>query len=423
MAAGGTFRTLAIANVLAETGFDVTVLTATRDAFPGFTGLDDALVERIDPRITVERIPFEGPAAKWDIRRWSKQRSESPAEWSRRQERLADEGFPERRFGAWHEPLVAAAERVHRRRAVDVVVGSTNPHVVMSAGFHLHERFGVPYVIDHRDAWRLNCYLGTEMWKDNPLVAELESGYMANAHQIWFVNDAIRRWHQDLYPFARDRMRVVENGFDEEFAPTPRYEPPPRDRPLTFSYVGSLSSRVPVEEFVEGWIDARRRSPLLADATAHLHGPSHGGLPRRHLLAAAEKYGVFHHGPLSKSDVASVYERADVLLLLLAGGRYVTSGKVYEYLSAALPIVSVHDPENGATEVLADYPLWTPNEDLTPERIGDALIAAAEGAYEADHAAREACHEVALRSERHVRLRPPIRELYEWVVSRQEVTS
>src|SRR5690606_34014606 len=71
MAAGGTFRTLATANELAATGFDVTVLTATRDAFVGFTGVDDALVERIDDRITVRRIPFDGPAAKWNIRGWS----------------------------------------------------------------------------------------------------------------------------------------------------------------------------------------------------------------------------------------------------------------------------------------------------------------------------------------------------------------
>ena len=63
-----------------------------------------------------------------------------------------------------------------------------------------------------------------------------------------------------------------------------------------------------------------------------------------------------------------------------APGRYVTSGKVFEYAASALPIVSVHDPGNAASDVLRDYPLWFPVADLEPESIAAAVEAAADAA-------------------------------------------
>ena len=56
-------------------------------------------------------------------------------------------------------------------------------------------------------------------------------------------------------------------------------------------------------------------------------------------------------------------------------GKYVTSGKVFEYAASALPIVAVHDPGNAATDVLREYPLWFPINDLSPEAIATATIA------------------------------------------------
>lgn len=412
MAAGGTFRTLATANVLADCGFDVTVLTTTRESYLGLVGIDDALIAQIDQRIEVVRIPFAGPARKWDIRRWTEERAADPVGWQKLHS--DDESdFPEPVFGGWHEPLLTAAERIHAKRPVDLVLGSANPHVVLSAGHHLHRLYGVPYVIDHRDAWRLNHYRGTEAHVETPEVAELETRFVSNAHEVWFVNEAIRTWHQRLYPEFAHKMRVVENGYDEQFSPRPQIDRSDRDGPIEFTYVGNLTHRAPVEEFVEGWIEARRQSPMLADAVANLYGPlGGGGLPRKRLLTEARRYGVFYHGPVSKTSVAKLYENSDVLLLILPGGQFVTSGKVYEYLSSALPIASVHAPDNGAGEVLAGYPLWSKNEDLTAQGVAEALISAAKNARTASQEIRAECSSFAAGAERRERLTGPVQRLY-----------
>ncbi len=96
--------------------------------------------------------------------------------------------------------------------------------------------------------------------------------------------------------------------------------------------------------------------------------------------------GVHYEGPVPKAEVGTAYSGLDVLVLMLAGGRYVTSGKVYEYMAAARPIVSVHDPGSAASGLLQEYPLWFPVRELTGEEVARVLREAAAAARAADPA-------------------------------------
>ena len=217
-------------------------------------------------------------------------------------------------------------------------------------------------------------------------------------------------------------MHVVANGYDPEFAPAPRLDPPPSDRPLRFGYIGTMTRQVPVEEFRAGWALAAQRSPEVAAASAQLWGYSGhyavehpGSVPDPAGPAgpagSGDGGGVVLRGPVSKTAVAQVYAELDVLLLILGTGRYVTSGKVYEYLASALPIVSVHDPGNAATEVLRGYPLWFPAADLSPGAVASALMEAADAARTADRATRQACADFARPWSRDAQLGPRVRAL------------
>jgi glycosyltransferase involved in cell wall biosynthesis len=122
----------------------------------------------------------------------------------------------------------------------------------------------------------------------------------------------------------------------------------------------------------------------------------------------AAEDGVSYDGPVGKADVHDTYDRCDVLLLLLGAGRYVTSGKVFEYLSTGLPIVSVHDPGNAASDVLRGYPLWFPVRSLAPDDIATALVEAGEAARGADQSVRDECLRFAAQYARARQLQPRI---------------
>lgn len=417
--AGGVYRALATANGFAQSGFRVTVLTATRESFLRYTGADLSLEDRVHPDVEVVRIPFEWPSLESDLRQWSPARVFAPAAWRRWRNREDLKAFPELGYGPWRAALEEAALGIHRSDPVDLVVATANPNVDFMAARVLHERYGVPYVMDYRDAWMLDVFDGGLLHEEGGRVDLLERELLDRAAEVWFVNEPIREWHARRHPAVADRMHVVANGYDPEFAPAPNLDPP--DGPVVFGYIGTMSPKVPLQEFADGWREARARGGAMDGATAGLHGYlGYYSTPSPVLLALVEDYardGLTYHGPVPKSDVAQVYAAMDVCLLILGAGAYVTSGKVFEYLATALPIVSVHDPGNAASDVLRDYPLWFPVRDLEPQSIADAVAAAAEAAVNATPEVREACREFSLGFAREHQLRPRIEALRHLVTS------
>jgi glycosyltransferase involved in cell wall biosynthesis len=415
--AGGVYRALATANAFAAGGWDVTVVTAQRETFERYTGTDETLEARVDERVVVKRIPFSWPALETDIRRYSRFRVAFPVIWRRLHARLDKLPFPEPGYGPWRPVLEKAVEQVHAEHPVDLVLATANPNVAFLGAWRLHRKAGVPYVMDYRDAWLLDVFSGGRLHGPRSRAARWERKLVREAREIWFVNEPIRRWHRELYPDVADRMQLVANGYDADFRDIHRTPDP--DRSLVFGYVGTVTPKVPLAEFIDGWTKARAGD--LADAEAHLHGYlGYYHTPRADMLALieeAESAGVSYRGPVGKTEIHGTYAAMDALLLILGSGRYVTSGKVFEYVSTGLPIVSVHDPANAASDVLRGYPLWFPVKSLAAEDVAEALTAAAAAARRADPAVREQCLQFAEQYARDRQLGPRVEALRTGVVS------
>ncbi|WP_313566106.1 glycosyl transferase [Mobilicoccus sp.] len=414
---GGVYRALATVNAFVREGFRVTVLTADRQTFEKYTGVDPSLEALVAPGVEVVRVPFAWPAMDTDLRHWSALRMWAPRQWRNRRKKLDRKDFPEIGYGPWREPLERAAVAVHEADPVDLTVATANPNVDFCAAAVLNARFGVPFVMDYRDAWMLDVFDGGLLHEEGGREDRIERSLLAGASEAWFVNAPIRDWHAARHPRLAARMHVVANGYDPDFAPRPRTTR--SERPLTFGYIGTASAKVPMREFAAGWRLARERGGDLDGARAQLWGYlGFYATPNPGLLRLVEDHaadGLTYEGPVPKAAVRSTYESFDVCLLILGAGRYVTSGKVFEYAASALPIVSVHDPGNAATDVLRDYPLWFGVADLDPGTIADALEAAARAALTADEATRTACAEFAARYARDLQIEPRVRALREMV--------
>ncbi len=415
---GGVFRALATANAFARGGWRVTVLTAEREAFDRYTGVDPSLEAHIDPRVRVERLPFTWPLMETDVRLYSRARAASPALWRQLHLRRQTLDFPEPGYGSWRSEVEAGALRVHEADPVDLCLATANPNVDFTAPWVLWRKHGVPYVLDHRDAWLLDVFDGTQLHADSSRAARWERKLFDAAHEVWFVNEPIRAWHRERYPAIADRMHVVSNGFDPELAPVPRSRAADAaPRPMTFGYIGTISPKVPLAELVQGWRWARDHDAGVAGGHLNLHGYlGFYATPRADLKAIvddAADAGVGYLGPVAKAEIARTYETFDALVLAIGAGRYVTSGKVFEYMATGLPIVSAHDPANAASDVLRGYPLWFPAADLTPRGIGQALTAAAEAVRAADPDLRRKAQEFAASYSRDLQLPPRVTALRE----------
>lgn len=412
--ASGVHRSLATANHFAARGWDVTVLTINEEYFRDFVqSWDPSLNARVDPSVTVERVWYPGWRYEPSLRRYGWLRGHFPVVAEKLYHRREQRDFPEP-YATWIRPATARARALHAKKPFDLCLATGNPHAAFAVAWNLQQQAGLPYVVDYRDSWTLNLYEDAPAYPDGHPAWDWERRVIDNASRATFVNEPLREWHMRRYPEAADRMLVVENGWEPTLLGDVLALQPHHDRPLQFGYLGTMTERVPLAEFFAGWRLARQE-PALADAGVRLFG--HLGYFNtsasilRSTIPLGEGLAVSYEGPVAKTEVAAAYDSVDVLLLALAGSKYVTSGKVYEYMATGKPIVSVHVPEAAASDVLRGYPMWFPCADLSADSIRDALVKAADAARVATSDDSAACRAYAAAYTREAQLEPFEREL------------
>jgi glycosyltransferase involved in cell wall biosynthesis len=402
--ASGVYRARATANHLVQHGWDVTVLAAPLSFLHEATGsVDEKLADTVDPRVHLER-PWQSLFG-WtpDVRRFGWLHRQMPTLTHTLHE-FSHRLFPER-YNTWGLAAVAKALRLHLRKRFDVVVATGNPFAAFGAAWLIHKLTGVPYVVDYRDAWTLDLFADEPAFPPGHSAWRWERRVLRDASAAVFVNDALRRWHADRYAADAGKMMIVPNGWDADVL-TDAAAPAPASG-LRFSYVGTVTPHQPVLELAEAFRRARSH-PLIADAELNLYGHLGFFKGTHHQLAHAldldednrvggEDTGIHYRGPVSKTEIAETYAQSDVLVFLAGGGKYVTSGKIFEYMAVGKPIVSVHAPGIAAAEVLAGYPLWFTADSLDPDDVAQSMIAAGKAAADLTPQARAAARAYAER--------------------------
>ncbi len=407
--ASGVYRMLALANYLQEHGWDVTVITVTRDYFDHITAsTDESLLEVIHPDITVERVPIPMKHLERDIRRYGAFRGNFP-ELHRRLTARAIRQVILDDYGTWIPGVVARLVRVHARHRLDVTLATGNPYSSYAAVWWFRRLTTVPYVLDSRDSWTLNLFTGDLAFPEGHAAYEWEKRTFDEAEAISFVNTPLLAWHQDRYPEAADRMMVVANGYDQ--APVPEeldHEVVVADH-LRFGYVGTLTGNQPHSQVWSGWLLAKE-DPDLEHATMNLYGHlGFFGVSNqlvRQIPLNDERADLTYHGPVGKVEVASAYASLDVLVMIVADSPYVTSGKVFEYMATGKPIVGLYEDDCAVADVLDDYPLVVKAKSLEPEDVADAFIRATHLTPTVTPAQRHAGQEYARQFERSRQLEP-----------------
>jgi glycosyltransferase involved in cell wall biosynthesis len=389
------YRLRETANQFHRLGWDVTVVTIAASSWERDSGLDYSLLEQVDDGIEIVELPLVREDLETDINLFTEERAVRPAKWLTDLRRRERRSFPEPVFGGWRSALEKAVLDVHRRHPADLLMATCVPYTSLAAAWRLWEECGVPYAVDFRDGWSIDVVNGGEAFPLDSVAGQWESKILDSALSLWVVNDPIAEFYRNRYPHLAERIHVVRNGYDMDSVPTePRHCDPGAG--LTFGYLGTVNfSAQQLEKVLSAWRAARQQDPLLANARFEVRGHVGAGADREanaltELIRSAAEDGVEFGGPVRKADVAATYGRWDALVLILIGGRYVTSGKVYEYIATGLPIVSVHEIAHDAVRVLNGHPLWTGAFGFDEARLTAAFREAARLATSASDEQREA---------------------------------
>ncbi|THV31984.1 glycosyltransferase [Glycomyces paridis] len=408
--ASGVYRARATADHFAAAGWDVTVMRAPDRFYDEVTGsTDPALADGVDPAVTVLAPGMDFFAWETDLARYGRLRGNAPATARRLHEWKLRRVFPEV-YHSWASRAVALARRLHRREPFDLVLATGNPFASFAAAWAISRLTGLPYIMDYRDSWTLDLFANADAYPPGHPAWKWERRVMARAGAAVFVNDALRDWHAERYPAAAERMMTVPNGWDPDCL-DPLAAGAPGTGPLSYAYVGTLTVNQPVRCMVDGF-RAMTAAGDHPDATLDLWG--HLGFFTHSPARLRADFGlefdgegdVRYRGPVSKTAVGEAYAEADVLVFLAGGSKYVTSGKIFEYMAVGKPIVSVHEPGSAAEPMLRDYPLWFRPKRLDAEEVARAMAEAGDAARSADEETRGAARSYGAAFTRDAALRP-----------------
>ncbi|MFQ5797237.1 MAG: glycosyltransferase [Bacteroidota bacterium] len=371
----GVQRVLKFVKYLPLYGWEPVVLTVKDAEFPA---RDESLLREIPPHVKIYRTKIFEPYAFY---RWITRRSKDipidvnviPQQGAKRPfiDRVAEffratRFIPDARIG-WFPYALPEGKRILSSERIDVIYSSSPPYTCAVIANALHRISGKPWVAGFRDPW--TGFLSTPQRWSFPRAVDtiLERSCCTNATAIEAAWQGINKDILRKYPeISREKFQHIPNGFDSEDYPHVEKQ---RNERFTITYVGSLYGKRNPQVFLQAIRE------LLHDGAIELH---------KIRLQFVGRFGQEVNEMLRDKDLVSVIDivsyvphskalelllQSDTLLLIVdefVGNEEIVPGKVFEYLGARRPIITI--APNGAVADLireANSGKSAPSDDLT----------------------------------------------------------
>ena len=253
----------------------------------------------------------------------------------------------------WIKPSVRYLKNYLKEHPVDAIISTGPPHSMHLIAKALHEKLNIPWVADFRDPWTDVFYFDSLKLSKCSIRKhkKLENQVITQADKVVAVS-----WHgaDDMKKLGAKNVEVITNGYDEECV---GYNSQVIDnKQFTVSYTGVL---LPNESFVI-WDAFKELCDENADFAKVLKINLIG-----HIDASVKQY-ISDKGLAEKvnnieymqhSQVLDYQQKSDLLLLLIPRAKKaecILTGKLFEYLAAGRPVLSVGPIDGDAAKVLSE---------------------------------------------------------------------
>jgi glycosyltransferase involved in cell wall biosynthesis len=253
------------------------------------------------------------------------------------------------RWMTWRYGAVRAGRALIRELRPDAVWSTYPIATAHQIGDALQARSGLPWVADFRDP------MAQENYPEHPMIwrsfSAIEARTIAAARCSVFTTPGAARMYRERYPASAARIRVIENGYDEESFAGLGEEGAPR-APLNPGAVTLLHSGIvyPAERDPTHLFAALRRmedSKVVSGDSFRIRFRASGHEVLLRELVARYRVDrlVEILPPIRYRSALEEMVRADGLLVLQASNcNEQIPAKLYEYMRAGRPIVALTDP-------------------------------------------------------------------------------
>lgn len=327
----GIQRTLRFARYLPEFGWQPVVLTAHPRAYQRLS--DDQLGD-IPEGVEVIRAPA------WDTSRHFAIAGRYPGFLAR----------PDRWLSWW--PGAFWAGRGAIRRLQPAAIWSSYPiataHLI---GNSLARRSGLPWVADFRDPMAQPGYPSDPVtWRS---YQRIERNAVDRARYCTFTTPSAMDTYRKRYSEQAERLRLLENGYDEETFGGIASGDALNPGRLTLLHSGIVypSERDPTQLFEALARLKQSRPDLYSQLRVRFRAPVHDALLRNLATRHGVEDAIEILPPIAYRDALCEMVSADGLLILQAANcNEQIPAKLYEYFRAGRPILVLSDPSGDTAQ-------------------------------------------------------------------------
>jgi glycosyltransferase involved in cell wall biosynthesis len=240
-----------------------------------------------------------------------------------------------------------------KERKIDLIFSTSPPPSVHLIGYLLKKLTGKVWIVDFRDGWIGYHYqlLPTPLHRFAKKV--MMNMITTNCDGIVAVNQEIAEPIRKQLPLSAKPLEVIPNGFDRSDFTVRNLKKTAR---FTITYLGTFSLDNDPQPFFRALSNLLNKGKIgpgklkLTIAGLPL-GIDLGGLIQQYnLQECVENLGYLPHLEATQKLIES-----DLLLLTISGSpesRFITTGKLFEYLAAQKPILAIAPKESAAAQMV-----------------------------------------------------------------------
>ena len=251
----------------------------------------------------------------------------------------------------WIRPSVKFLKKYLQAHPVHVIVSTGPPHSAHMIAIQLAAQFELPWLADFRDPWT-----NIDFYKDLKLSSgadkkhrQLEKEVLREANAVTVISNSMADDFSRIFPRSYD---VITNGFDTSDIDTTVTQ---LDRKFSIAHIGTLvNTRNPITlwEALQSLLTSH--SDLANDLEIKLAGKVDFTV-----TTSLETYGLSRFvrkiDYMPHDEVVRCQQQSQVLLLIInntPNSKMILTGKFFEYLAAARPILCLGPEDGDAAQIL-----------------------------------------------------------------------
>jgi len=258
--------------------------------------------------------------------------------------------FPDKYF-FWMIEARKVIKSLVKKNNYDVVFTSAGPVSSTYLGYWVNKKYGLPWIADFRDLWSQNHVYANKKFKwFNNIEKYYEKKWLKRAGKIVTVSkplaDQMKKMHnRDIF--------VINNGFDPEDFKEIKASLPEDKFVITYTGLIYYPEQDPGPMF-EAMRILKNNSPELYNRTeVHFYVPDLNN--NIFQIAADLNDAIYFHEPVTYQRCLEIQKSSSALLVLEwndALNKGILTGKVFEYMAAGRPIISIGSHSSSISELL-----------------------------------------------------------------------